>query len=63
MVLIHLTKNDCFLLNSNVPKFPSILSEIPQSLSELTVVSVSSIQAEILKMPFLSTGKTDFLRF
>ena len=41
----------------------SVLSEISHSLFQLIVISVSSVWAEILKMPFLSAGKTDFVRF
>ena len=60
MVLIHFSKNDCVLLTSHELKFPQFCLKFSQSLSKLTVVSVSSIRAEILKMPFLSAGKTDF---
>ena len=41
----------------------SVLSGISQFLFELIIVSVSSIWAEILKMPFVSADKTDFVRF
>ena len=56
---LYFTPSNRSVQTSNRP----ILSEISQSLSQLAVVSVSFIWAEILKMSFLSTGKTDFLRF
>ena len=62
MVLIHFSKND-ISFNLLRTEISSVLSESSQSLSELTVVSVSSIWREILKMSFLLAGKTDFLRF
>ena len=62
MVLIHFSKND-ISFNLLGTEISSVLSESSQSLSELTVVSVSSIWREILKMSFLLAGKTDFLRF
>ena len=58
--------NTLYVTPSNRPIQTSnrlVLSEISQSLSELTVVSVPFIWAEILKISFLSTGKTDFLMF
>ena len=53
------------LFSFNLPRveLSSVLYKIPQSLSELTDVSVSSIWAEILKMPLLSAWKTNFFRF
>ena len=62
MVLIYFSKND-ISFNLLRTEISSVLSESSQSLSELTVVSVSSIWREILKMSFLLAGKTDFLRF
>ena len=62
MVLIHFSKND-ISFNLLGTEISSVMSESSQSLSELTVVSVSSIWREILKMSFLLAGKTDFLRF
>ena len=54
-----------WLFSFKIPRVErsSVLYKISQSLSELTGVSVSSIWAEILKMPLLSAGKTNFLRF
>ena len=52
-----------FYFNLLRTEISSVLPEISQSLSELTFVLVSSIWREILKISFLSTGKTDFLRF
>ena len=54
---------DVFYFNLPCTEMPSFFSKFFQSLFEWTVVSVSSIWAEILNMLFLSACKTTFVRF